>query len=161
MAFLPVIRYTHDNLRIGLAIDSGGEGVDVNGFPLDKRRVKIQERINNFNQHINRVLCSSMVHGESTGDGEEDVEMETEMEMERVDSPEQVELMLPSMLGREICIENGWEKMVEAEIELRVSQAEDYLEKLRLALGHKSAVYEQVTQELYLQMTIQPHIFHP
>jgi hypothetical protein len=47
-------------------------------------------------------------------------------------------LFMPSTLGKQSCVSYGWEPLVDQEKELRIAQADECLENLRLALGHKS-----------------------
>jgi hypothetical protein len=51
-------------------------------------------------------------------------------------------LWIPSTFGRDFCFKNGWGKIVDQEIQLRMAQAEESLEELRLAIGHKSLLYK-------------------
>jgi hypothetical protein len=48
---------------------------------------------------------------------------------------------LPSAFGRDFCFKNGWEQLVDQEIQLRIVQAEESLDELRLAIGLKSLLY--------------------
>lgn len=81
-------------------------------------------------------------------DGEEEKEEEDEGEW-----PEQMRIYMPSALGKQQCVEHGCEVMVEQEIELRIGQADDGLEKLRLALGHKSLLLRTEVRNSQSQRT--------
>jgi hypothetical protein len=49
---------------------------------------------------------------------------------------------MPSTFGRDFCLKNGWGQIVEQEIQLRTAQADESLDALRLAIGHKSLLYK-------------------
>ena len=51
-------------------------------------------------------------------------------------------IWIPSTFGYDFCFKNGWGKIVDQEIRLRMAQAEESLEELRLAIGHKSLLYK-------------------
>src|SRR5277367_5656908 len=51
-------------------------------------------------------------------------------------------LWMPSTFGRDFCFKNGWGKIMDQEMQLRIAQAEESLEDLRLSIGHKSLVYK-------------------
>jgi hypothetical protein len=53
-------------------------------------------------------------------------------------NPEHAILCMPSTLGVQQCLKHGLGAMVDQERELRVGEANESLEKLRLALGHKA-----------------------
>jgi hypothetical protein len=54
---------------------------------------------------------------------------------------ENVQICLPSSFGKQVCARVGWGNMALQEMELRKGQANDLLEKIRLALGHKALLY--------------------
>ena len=51
-------------------------------------------------------------------------------------------LLMPSTYGRDSCIKNGCEEIADQEIHLRIAQAQESLDDIRLALGHKSLLYK-------------------
>jgi hypothetical protein len=55
---------------------------------------------------------------------------------------QQTKLWLPSTFGRNFCLKNGWGDIVDQEMELRIAQAEEALDQLRLGIGHKSLLYK-------------------
>jgi hypothetical protein len=59
-----------------------------------------------------------------------------------LNSKERLGLLLPSTLGKERCEKIGWRKMMDQELKLRIGQANNSLEKLRLDLGHKAVVFK-------------------
>ena len=83
---------------------------------------------------------------EDTGPGEETQDDPQHGDVEDLDMDEQnciqTRLWMPSTFGHDFCLKNGWEKFVDQEIQLRVVQAEESLEGLRLAIGHKSLLYK-------------------
>jgi hypothetical protein len=54
---------------------------------------------------------------------------------------ENASISLPSTIGKEACIRVGWIEMASQEMELRKGQANESLEKIRFALGHKALLY--------------------
>jgi hypothetical protein len=54
---------------------------------------------------------------------------------------ESSKIWIPSLFGRNICLKNGWKAMMDQEIQLRIGQANDSLEKLRMALGQKTSLF--------------------
>lgn len=114
--------------------------------PADKtlydRRNQLQSRIDDFNQKIQSIFSNSdfdtinfpISHPNDNPGSDEWVDDE--------DYPEKSILLMPSALGKDECGKIEWEKMMEQELELRIAQANNALEKLRLALGHKAAVYK-------------------
>jgi Zn ribbon nucleic-acid-binding protein len=55
--------------------------------------------------------------------------------------PEKSKLWMPSTIGKEECLSCGWGVMTKQEVKLRVGQADEALEKLRVALGQKTLIY--------------------
>jgi hypothetical protein len=55
--------------------------------------------------------------------------------------PEDVTLWMPSYIGAHCLKEAGLEDLMKEEVQLRIGQANDSLEKLRTHLGHKSILY--------------------
>lgn len=124
---------------------------------IQDRRMRLQSRIDSFNHNSQVFLANgdwdnlvlerggwgyakaavkdSYEVGEGGGEEEED---EDENEDENDEWPEHAVLYMPSALGKKQCAKQGWASMVNQEMELRVGQADESLEKLRLALGHKS-----------------------
>ena len=75
----------------------------------------------------------------SSDEGSNDDEEEEEEEM--AENPEGLRLAMPSSLGRECIVRIGLEALATQELELRKGQANDALEDLRLALGHKALLW--------------------
>jgi len=73
---------------------------------------------------------------EGSEDGEDDEDDEA-----IADNPERLRLAMPSSLGRECIVRLGLETLAMQELELRKGQANDALEDLRLALGHKALLW--------------------
>jgi hypothetical protein len=55
-------------------------------------------------------------------------------------------LCMPSKLGKQQCLKYGWGSLMDQEKELRVGQANQSLEKIRLSLGHKSLLLRNVVR---------------
>jgi hypothetical protein len=90
--------------------------------------------------------CES-IEDENNSDEESDEEDLVDIQ------PEKLKLPLPSLLGQVICSKNDWESMVKQEIDLRVAQAYQCLDKLRLAIGFKSALFQQRFKQVKSQRT--------
>jgi hypothetical protein len=115
---------------------------------IDKQH-RLQSRIDNFHQRVysvvgdidwnskkNLAFQADDESEEETGgsfeeDNSEDWVMDDEPDMH----------WMPSTFGRDFCFKNGWGQFVDQEIQLRVVQAEDSLDELRLAIGLKSLLY--------------------
>jgi hypothetical protein len=61
--------------------------------------------------------------------------------------PESPKPCIPSLLGRDACLKNGLQQMVDQEIQLRIGQANDSLGKLRMALGQKTSLFVNVVRK--------------
>ena len=61
-------------------------------------------------------------------------------------NPERAVLCMPSTLGIDQCLQHGLGSMVDQERELREGQANESLEKLRLALGHKAMLLRNLVR---------------
>jgi hypothetical protein len=57
--------------------------------------------------------------------------------------PEQLPLLLPSNLGLEVCQQHGYSGFVSKEKTLRMGQANDALQGLRLALSRKAVIFRE------------------
>ena len=55
--------------------------------------------------------------------------------------PEGQGLWIPSSIGFQIAPPVGWENLVQQELQLRIGQANDSLQRLRTHLGQKSVLY--------------------
>jgi len=76
-------------------------------------------------------------------DGPED---EVDDEDEVNEEPERMSLMMPSSFGHEDITRLGLENLAHQELELCQGQANDALENLRLALGHKALLWRTKVQ---------------
>ena len=56
-------------------------------------------------------------------------------------APERVPLLLPSNIGLQVCEEQGYPMYARQEFQLRVGQANDALQGLRLALSRKAVIF--------------------
>jgi len=123
----------------------GGKGLTVaEKTDVQDRRNRLQSRIKSFNNNSQiflpnanwdeLVLRTKFTYGDEDED-EEEVGDDDDWEDE---FPENSTLCLPSTLGKNQCIEHGWGPIVGQELELRVGEVNECLERLRLALGHKS-----------------------
>ena len=80
--------------------------------------------------------------GINSAPGQTDEELVTrEDENEDIFCPEVLKVWMPSSFGTEKCLKNGWGVLVEEELQLRISQANKFLSKIRLGLGGKAMLY--------------------
>jgi len=90
-------------------------------------------------------VVSSDVEDELEGcevDDDHDAEEEySDSDGDDVGPPERLTLMMPSSFDRDDILRLGLEGLAEQELELRKGQANDALEDLRLALGHKALLW--------------------
>lgn len=115
---------------------------------------RLESKVEEFNKRVSAVLGDfewddqehvATQHNEDEEETLEDNDMdETDVEEEVAEQENCIgtTLWMPSTFGREFCFKNGWEKIVDQEMQLRIAQAEESLEELRLAIGHKSLVYK-------------------
>jgi hypothetical protein len=136
---------------------------------LNNRRQKLQAKINAFLQKIpvnvstlnlqDTCVDESLQEDgweseDSDGLQDEDDSSGESDEDDLVDiQPERLKLPLPSLLGQAICSTNDGKSMVKQEIDLRVAQAHECLDKLRLAIGFKSALFQQRSKQVKSQRT--------
>jgi hypothetical protein len=73
-------------------------------------------------------------------DDEESASDDQEVNEEEVNS--ETTVWMPSTFGHDVCIRNGWQDIAKQEVQLRIAQADDSLEELRLAIGHKTLLYK-------------------
>jgi hypothetical protein len=108
------------------------------------QRNQLQSKIDNFNQKVQTLFSISDWDSISFPSAhlDDDNKPGSDDWLDEDQCPENSRLLMPSALGKEECERIGWEKMVDQELELRIGQANDSLEKLRLALGHKAVVYK-------------------
>jgi hypothetical protein len=79
---------------------------------------------------------------DDTGDeGSEDGEDDEDDDEAITENPERLRLAMPSSLGRGCIVSLGLKTLAMQELELRKGQANDALEDLRLALGHKALLW--------------------
>jgi hypothetical protein len=110
---------------------------------LDKRN-QLQSRIDTFHQKVQTLFGNSDWDRAklSTLGPDGKLNPGSDEWLDDEECPEKSRLLMPSALGKEGCKEIGWGVMMEQELELRIGQANDSLEKLRLALGLKAVVYK-------------------
>lgn len=132
-----------------------------------QKRQKLQTRIAKFNQmaqllmsdldinvtflHQDDPTFCSEEKGEALDDEDEegafwgalaDENAEDGYEEDLIESfPEDLTLWMPSYVGACPLKEAGLEDLIEKEVQLRIGQANDSLDKLRTDLGHKSILY--------------------
>jgi hypothetical protein len=108
---------------------------------IQDRQNRLQARIDTYNQ-MSHVFLPNVDLDEFSSESSIvedcfDQECDGEDEAEEV-FPERAILLMPSSLGKKSCVEYGWGSLADQEKELRIAQADECLESIRLALGHKS-----------------------
>lgn len=68
-------------------------------------------------------------------------------------NPEDISILLPSVLGWEWCVLNGVQSLAIKEARLRHAQANDAVHSMRLALGFKSALFRDQVRHAKTQRT--------
>jgi hypothetical protein len=96
----------------------------------------VGDEVDNLFEHS---TASDDTGDEGSEDGEDDEDDEDDEAI--AENPERLRLAMPSSLGRECIVRLGLETLALQELELRKGQANDALEELRLALGHKALLW--------------------
>lgn len=125
--------------------------VKVAGGSITNRRASLQTKIESFHSMIQNTL------GDLNWEGIQDRTIESrrndEEEEDCVFCPEDSKLWLPSSFDKDQCLKNGWEALVEEELRLRISQANEFLSKIRLGLGGKATLYRTTVRQAKSQDT--------
>jgi len=130
---------------------STAEKVDI-----AQRRERLQARIDAYDRQAAEFWAPEYVDipSEGSNDREQDV-LPSDSEDEEEDyvflsspfkdshCPETVALLLPSSIGVQACREAGYSTFVRQERTLRVGQANDALQGLRLALSRKAVIFRE------------------
>jgi hypothetical protein len=111
--------------------------------------MRLRARIDAFHQNVQTVLGENMDEflpvKPVVDPDDEDPEWAEDDEEGDDDAvgewPEDMTLAMPSTFGQERCQQLGLERLLNQELELRIGQANDCLEKLRVALGHKTILF--------------------
>jgi hypothetical protein len=127
---------------------------------LEERRIRLQARIDAFHRKVEAIINeyveeSAMVEPVKDDDDDEDQDWyEDEFEDKTVgEQPENIILAMPSSFGAGQCQDEGWQDLLDQEMELRTGQANDCLEKLRVALGHKMILFKTRVRDSTSQRT--------
>jgi hypothetical protein len=157
---LSIIPITTNLLRISLAqyLKKLGKTIsDANRNKILEKRRRLQSRIDSFHAdaghylNIQELNCSNPSHDDSHADDFTDSEAESENgdesdadagpEVDKFAEAEHTLLMLPSAFGNTACISAGHIHAVKHELRLRIGQANDALQELRVQLGHKAFLF--------------------
>ncbi|KAL6298289.1 hypothetical protein BKA93DRAFT_830835 [Sparassis latifolia] len=142
------IEKTQDDIQV-MAKHLTKRSSTTNKNSVEMKRNLLQKRIDGFHnramallddEDIEHLEISSNEVADEEGWTMEDVEENPE-DIEEEVLPENITLLLPSSLGIKQCKTVGWESIAQQELQLRVGQANDCLEDLRLLLGHKSLLF--------------------
>jgi hypothetical protein len=123
---------------------------------LKERRVRLQDRIDQFSaraavawsnnshedlpSHLPELLeADDLLSDESEDDMDEDFNRRTRLQAEW--APELATLVLPSTLGHKVCERLGHQSHLEKEKKLRMGQANDALQGIRIALSRKAILF--------------------
>jgi hypothetical protein len=115
------------------------------------RQRKLDERLTYFNkkaeEYMREIVEDPDILPQYTGLEKDDDgngnpwEEEDDEEEENSQKPEAMPICMPSSLKRDVIQRLGLEILASQELELRKGQASDCLQSLRIALGHKAALY--------------------
>jgi hypothetical protein len=113
--------------------DDGGDDIFLEQIDCE------EDNILDVGDEAEDLLDNSVASDDSSDDGPEGGEEEDDEEV--AENPERLRLAMPSSLGRACVVRLGLETLAKQELELRKGQANDALEGLRLALGHKALLW--------------------
>lgn len=143
----------HCRLQLRLHIAGMGAGAsNKNKVDLNKRRARLQSRIDSFNTEASRFFPEHLVDNLSTVPDasprdaeflallEEDPDVHAPFILPK-STAENRRLCFPSVIGAEECHRQGKEALVEKELTLRRGQANDCLHGIRTTLGEKSFLF--------------------
>jgi hypothetical protein len=117
---------------------------------LEEARQKLARKIEAFHQKADTMMenldfesitIASLVEDDDFSDGDSDGP--PNCMNEEVDPPETTALLLPSALDATDIQRLGLSALAKQELELRKGEANDILENLRMALGHKAILFRQ------------------
>ena len=120
---------------------------------IEDRRRKLEERLNRFHQKAEEFMGENADEdldvlppftgweNENEGDEQEFSDAWEEDEEENPENPEMTPICLPSSLKPADIQRLGLGVLAKQELELRKGQANDCLQNLRMALGHKAVLY--------------------
>ncbi len=123
-----------------------------------QRRERLQGRIDAYQRKAAEFWAPDSTDSLSCPDCPEEVDFDSSDSEDEADNnanvfltspfdeqnpPESVPLLLPSNLGLAVCQEEGYSKYVQQERTLRVGQANDALQGLRLALSRKAVIFRE------------------
>jgi hypothetical protein len=123
---------------------------------LKERRVRLQDRIDQFSSravaawsshahedlpsHLPELLeADDLLSDESEDEVDEDFNTRTRLQVDW--APELATLVLPSTLGHEVCERLGYVSHLQKEKKLRMGQANDALQGIRVALSKKAILF--------------------
>ncbi|KDQ52095.1 hypothetical protein JAAARDRAFT_139298, partial [Jaapia argillacea MUCL 33604] len=117
---------------------------------VEERRRRLDARIDTFEASAQRYLIQDADYDTVFGDDDDPlweddfyyatVQAQADNSNGSIDAKKQY-ISLPSMLGSQQCSKKGYKKIQAEELELRIGQANDNLQQIRIALGHKSFLY--------------------
>lgn len=130
---------------------------DAHAVDIQKRRERLQARIDTFHQKAQLFVedfdLDDIQENTMSTDEEDEAASDTDAESEDMNPVgprpigsedlfvESSDLLLPSTLGITRCSERGLSELVSREMQLRTGQANDALQGIRIALGHKSFLF--------------------
>jgi hypothetical protein len=130
----------------------------------------LQAKIDSFHSKASTYLGSNLIEDEDIdhltfgglkvpeNDSDDDMESDAESDVD-VDpesdapNPENLQLLLPSSLGKQLCNDYELLDLAQHELELRIGQANDALQELRVDLAHKAYLYRTKVREANNQTT--------
>ncbi|KAG2108609.1 uncharacterized protein F5147DRAFT_799314, partial [Suillus discolor] len=111
---------------------------------LQEKRQKLAARISKFHEIADAMTEGIEVHADAVEEVWEAADIEDVLEeMDEAVPAEVMAIWMPSSVSRNEALALGLHTLQAEELELRKGQANDCLEKLRQALGHKAIIYRQ------------------
>jgi hypothetical protein len=135
----------------------GGNPSTADKLDVARRRERLQARIESFHRQAAQFWTADSMdptlNSVDKGKDREDLACDSDEEADEEEAffgsstldepyaPEHVLLLLPSNIGLEACEEHGYLTYSRQEFQLRVGQANDALQGLRLALSRKAVIF--------------------
>jgi hypothetical protein len=145
-----MLLFPRDSLRSDLCKTSK-QATALEQTSIEDRRRKLEERLNRFHQKAEEIMGETadedldvlpqFTGWENNNEGQEFLDDWEEDEEENLENPEMTPICLPSSLKPTDIQRFGLGALATQELELRKGQANDCLQNLRMALGHKAVLY--------------------
>ena len=144
---------TADSGRDALRVDArklSRHGTVAEQTALEEDRQSLETKIKGFHSKL-ETMVEGIEHGFQPS-GEDDATSDVaDLVGRNAQMPEHMYIFMPSSLRRADIERLGLETIARQELELRQGQANDALEGLKLALGHKALLYRNKVRDVPLK----------